>query len=71
MKKIYLAGLPFLLLFTGCETARNVLGSMGNGNLSTQEVAMGLKEALQLGTDSATFRLGKSDGFFKIKQFCL
>ena len=65
MKKLYLAGLPLLLLFTGCDTAKSILGSMGNGNLSTQEVAMGLKEALQVGTDSATFRLGATDGFFK------
>lgn len=65
MKRIYLAALPFLLLLTGCDTAKSILGSMGNGNLSTQEVAMGLKEALQVGTDSATNLLGKTDGFFK------
>ena len=65
MKRIYLSGMLFLFLFTGCETAKSILGSMENGNLSQQEVAMGLKEALQLGTDSATFRLGLTDGFFK------
>lgn len=65
MKKIYLAALPLLLLCTGCDTAKSILSTVGNGNLSSQEVTMGLKQALQLGTDSATFHLSATDGFFK------
>lgn len=65
MKKIIMPIMLVSVMFTGCETARGILGSMENGNLSKQEVAMGLKEALQVGTDSATFRLGLTDGFFK------
>ncbi|MEO6684296.1 MAG: DUF4197 domain-containing protein [Ginsengibacter sp.] len=65
MKKIYLLLFPILLFLSGCDTAKSILGSMDTGNLSRQEVAMGLKQALEVGTDSATFRLGKMDGFFK------
>ena len=65
MKKIIMPIMLVSILFTSCETAKSILGSMENGNLSRQEVAMGLKEALQVGTDSATFRLGLTDGFFK------
>ena len=65
MKKRMMPLMLVCVLFTSCETAKSILGSMENGNLSRQEVAMGLKEALQVGTDSATFRLGLTDGFFK------
>jgi len=64
MKKlIVIAGL-FVLPFTGCETAHNILTPGGYGNLSNGEVVQGLKEALRLGTDSATFHLGLLDGFY-------
>lgn len=64
MKK-YLVIISIIFLFSGCETARSILGSIGNGNLSQQEVVSGLKEALKVGTDSSTFHLGLLNGFYK------
>lgn len=64
MKKYFII-LPFIFLISGCDTARSILGSIGNGNLSQQEVVTGLKEALVVGTDSSTFHLGLLDGFYK------
>ncbi|MEO5501365.1 MAG: DUF4197 domain-containing protein [Ginsengibacter sp.] len=64
--KIFL--IPAFLLFTsitGCDTARGILNSAGSGTLSNAEVVSGLKEALKVGTDSATFHLGLLNGFFK------
>ena len=65
MKSKLLLGISLLFIFTGCETARNVLGSVGAGNLSQSEVTAGLKEALRVGTDSSTYHLGLLNGFFK------
>ena len=66
MKKIcILSSIIILFSFTGCDTARSILNSAGNGNLSNQEVVQGLKEALQVGTDSATYHLGLLNGFYK------
>lgn len=65
MKKIYIVSVVVLFSFSGCETARNILNTVGTGNLTNQEVVMGLKEALKVGTDSATFHLGLLNGFYK------
>ncbi len=67
MKKIYLLGLVFLFSFSGCETAKSIMDSVGtgNGNLTTAQVVEGLKTALELGTDSATNHLAALDGFYK------
>ena len=67
MKKIHLLFLCVLFSVSSCDTARGILDTIGtgNGNLTTAEVANGLKEALKVGTDSATFHLGLLDGFFK------
>lgn len=65
MKKISILSLLVLFCFTGCDTAKNILGSVGSGNLSNQEVVQGLKEALKVGTDSSTFHLGLLNGFYK------
>jgi hypothetical protein len=66
MKKIcILSSIIILFSLTGCDTARSILNSAGNGNLSNQEVVQGLKEALQVGTDSATYHLGLLNGFYK------
>ena len=57
-----------LFSFSGCETAKSIMdsvGTSGNGNLSNAEVVQGLKEALKVGTDSATFHLGLLNGFYK------
>ena len=68
MKKIYLFGLIIFFSFSGCETAKSIRDSVGsatNGNLTTSEVVQGLKQALELGTDSATFHLASLNGFYK------
>ena len=68
MKKIYLLGLVVLFSFSGCETAKTIMdsvGATGNGNLTTAEVVDGLRTALELGTDSATSKLSSLNGFYK------
>ncbi|HSN09838.1 MAG TPA: DUF4197 domain-containing protein, partial [Hanamia sp.] len=68
MKKIYLLGLVIVFAFSGCETAKTIMDSVGttsNSTLTTAEVVDGLKTALQLGTDSATTKLSKLNGFYQ------
>jgi hypothetical protein len=68
MKKLLLLLLIGLFSFSGCETAKSIMdsvGTSGNGNLTNAEVVQGLKEALEVGTDSATFHLGLLNGFYK------
>ena len=65
MKKRSLIFCLFIFPFLGCDTARNILGSVGNGNLTNTEVVQGLKEALRVGTDSSTYHLGLLNGFFE------
>jgi hypothetical protein len=64
MKKLIVIGSLFIFPLAGCDTARSILGSGGNGNLSNGDVVQGLKEALRVGTDSATFHLGLLNGFY-------
>ena len=65
MKKIVVI-LLLALTFSGCETARQVLGTIGDatGNSNNTEIIAGLKEALRVGTDTSTKRLSLLDGFF-------
>lgn len=66
MKKSLLLSLIVLFSISSCDTAKNILSTVGgNGTLSNDEVVQGLKEALKLGTDSATFQLSRVDGFYK------
>ncbi|HXR82799.1 MAG TPA: DUF4197 domain-containing protein [Hanamia sp.] len=68
MRKLFLFALVCIISFSGCETAKNIMnsaGTSGNGNLSNAQVVQGLKEALIVGTDSATFHLGLLNGFYK------
>jgi hypothetical protein len=65
MKKIFLFISIGLFTYSSCETAKNILGNINNGNLSTDEVVQGLKEALKVGTDSSTHKLSLLDGFYK------
>ena len=64
MKKLIVIYSLFILPLAGCDTARNILSAGGSGNLSNAEVVQGLKEALRVGADSATFHLGLLDGFY-------
>ena len=66
MKKIYLFLVVALFSFSSCDTAKSILDSVNtNGSLSNADVVSGLKEALQVGTDTATSYLSITDGFFK------
>lgn len=66
MKKFFLLSLIIAFSFSGCDTAKNILSSVsGDGALSNADVVQGLKEALKLGTDSATFQLSRVNGFYK------
>lgn len=65
MKKILILLTFFAFTFSGCDTAKQILGSVGGtGNLSSAEIAQGLKEALRVGADSTTKRLSIVNGFF-------
>jgi hypothetical protein len=61
MKKISLIVCLFVFPFFGCDTAKSILNSVGNGNLTNAEVVQGLKEALRVGTDSSAYHLGLLD----------
>lgn len=67
MKKWILASALVCTSFSGCDTARQVLEGMASqtGELSSTEIAMGLKEALNVGTARSTSQLSAVDGFFK------
>lgn len=55
-----------LFSFSGCDTAKSILDSVGaNGTLTNADAVQGLKEALKVGTDTATAHLSVVDGFFK------
>ncbi|HEY5370656.1 MAG TPA: DUF4197 domain-containing protein [Hanamia sp.] len=66
MKKIYLLTLVGVFSFSGCDTAKSIMDSVNTsgGSLSTADAVQGLKEALKVGTDSATYHLSKLNGFF-------
>ncbi len=64
MKKWIIILSLFVYPIMGCDTARSILNSSGSGNLSKSEVVQGLKEALHVGTDSATFHLALLNGFY-------
>jgi hypothetical protein len=70
MKKVVLATalLCTSLSFSSCETANQVLGSIGQmptGELSNTEIIMGLKDALAIGAQRSGNQLSATDGFFK------
>jgi hypothetical protein len=69
MKKVFLSCLAATVLFTSCETAQQVLNNLPqststNGQLSTAQIAAGLKEALTVGTNNSTSKLSSVNGFF-------
>src|SRR5665213_2639996 len=68
MKKIYILLLLVGVSFSGCDTAKTILQSVGNatnGGLTSDAVVQGLVQALQFGTDSATTKLSALDGFYR------
>jgi hypothetical protein len=69
MMKIYKTIIVFgAILFLGsCSSAQlsQIGGILGGGSLSTEEVALGLKQALENGTNKGAESASKVDGFFK------
>lgn len=65
MKKFVVA-LFISLTFSGCQTAKQVLGTIGDvtGNTNNMEVIAGLKEALRVSTDTTTKKLSVLNGFY-------
>ena len=71
MKKI-IQLLSCALLLTGCEGTQQILksleeqaGAANNGQLTTTEIASGLKQALEVGAQNSSNQLSAVDGFFK------
>lgn len=64
MKKLVVIISLFVFPLAGCDPSRNILNSGNTGNPGNRDVVQGLKEALRLGVDSATFHLGLLDGFY-------
>ncbi len=67
MKKLLLLTAFASLTFSSCDTARQILDGVvaNSGQLSSSEVALGLKEALTVGTNRSASQLSAVDGFFK------
>lgn len=53
-----------IFTFTSCEEATDILNDLTDSSLTTEEVVMGLKKALEVGTDSSTTNLSKSNGYY-------
>ncbi|HRP17374.1 MAG TPA: DUF4197 domain-containing protein, partial [Ginsengibacter sp.] len=65
MKRIVFSLLISGFFLSSCEITGNLPINTGNsGGLSTSEIASGLKEALRVGTDTATKSLSAVNGFF-------
>lgn len=68
MKKLaYLFLMVVALSWMGCETLKNIQSTVENGGqgLTESEIIQGLKQALEVGTNNASSRLSKTDGYFK------
>lgn len=68
MKKCFAALCLIIILFSGCDTAKQILSTIGNGagigTLSNADIVSGLREALRVGTDTTTKKLSLLNGFF-------
>lgn len=64
MKKILLILALVAIILPGCETAKQVFGNSTPGGTGSADIARGLKEALRVGTDTATKHLSLVNGFF-------
>lgn len=66
MKRNFVVALCTVFIFSSCDITSQIPGSFPGtgGTLSSAEIASGLKEALRVGTDSATKQLSGVNGFF-------
>jgi len=75
MQKTFIALLSsFCLTFTGCQTTntndwlkagQDIYGQVYGQPLSQQEIAAGLKQALEVGTNTVVAQIGKRNGFYR------
>lgn len=56
--------ISFLLFFTSCENTGDIVDIITNVPLTEEEVIEGLKEALEIGTDTAVTTVSQVDGYF-------
>lgn len=54
----------FLVAFSGCSELRQIVDDLESRPLTNQEVISGLKEALVIGSDSASSRLAAVNGYY-------
>jgi hypothetical protein len=74
MKKFFVASFVLSLFFLNANSQglngllnkakQSIPGGSNGSNLSSSDIISGLKDALRVGTDSTTKKLGKVDGFF-------
>lgn len=66
MKKIFIALAFSMFALSSCDITSQIPGTFpsAGGGLSSSEIAAGLKEALRVGTDTATKQLSSVNGFF-------
>src|SRR3954465_12744283 len=64
MKKLLFLNILFITC-TACDVAKQVINEAGgSGNLTTQEIVSGLKQALTVGAQNSSDKLSAVDGFF-------
>lgn len=63
MKRIMMIGLSFMLMLSSCDEL-SLLEPIEEG-LSNDDIVAGLKEALEVGTDTSVAKLNVTDGYFK------
>jgi hypothetical protein len=63
MKKISIFALTLCLFISSCATLSSVVGGLGTGALTTDEIGRGLKEALTVGIKNSATKASALDGF--------
>jgi len=54
-----------MIQLTACAELQNIAGSMASGALTSEQVGLGLKEALNVGISKGSDQLSATDGYFK------
>lgn len=57
--------LPLFLILPSCDTLQQIADGMGSDALSQEEVARGLKQALEFGISEGADKLSQTDGYYK------
>lgn len=63
MRKIFIL-LSFFIVFSSCEDSGDIIDIITSAPLTEEEVIEGLKEALEIGTDTAVSTVTKVNGYF-------